>query len=182
MTAPMMDTWRHWLHGLAPVNFSTQVLHFGSVLKEAVAFVILERREDVLKRYGRYCACCMVALVFLVLLAGCSGEGIQAVGGLIPLQRQLVAQFEASDISVELQGGSTLGVTLVNSLSNDLAWDEKAEQAREIASFACENYASMDRIDRVRVAFAIHQDGTMVDATGSATFTFEKSELACGDN
>jgi hypothetical protein len=53
------------------------------------------------------------------------------------------------------------------------------EQAREIAEFACAHYRSMDRIDRVWVAFEIRRGRSLFEATRSLTFTFEKSELAC---
>jgi hypothetical protein len=122
-----------------------------------------------------------VTLGFLVLLAGCSGAGIQAVQDLVLLQEQLAAEYGESNIRVEIEDGNTLGVTFVSSSSNGFAGDRKAEQAREVASFVCENYASMDTVDEVWVAFEIRQDGTLVDATSSVTFTFEKSELECGD-
>jgi hypothetical protein len=124
----------------------------------------------------------LVTLGFLVLLAGCSGEGIQAVQDLIPLQEQLAAEYGGSNIKVEIEDGNTLGVTFVNSSSNGLARDRKAEQAREIASFVCENYASMGKIAQVWVAFEIHQDGSIADTTSSATFVFEKGELECSDS
>lgn len=122
----------------------------------------------------------LATLGFLVLLAGCSGEDIQAVQDLVPLQEQLAAEYGGSSITVEIEDGNTLGVTFVNSSSNGLARDRKAEQAREIASFVCETYASMDRVDKVWVAFQVHQDGSIADTTSSATFVFEKSELECG--
>ena len=124
----------------------------------------------------------LVTLGFLVLLTGCSGKGIQAVQDLIPLQEQLAAEYGGSNIKVEIEDGNTLGVTFANSSSNGLARDRKAEQAREIAWFVCENYASMDRVDKVWVAFKVHQDGSIADTTSSATFVFEKSELECGDS
>jgi hypothetical protein len=124
----------------------------------------------------------MATLGFLVLLAGCSGAGIQAVQDLVPLQEQLAAEYGESNIGVEIEDGNTLGVTFVSSSSDGLAGDRKAEQAREIASFVCENYASMDTVDEVWVAFEIRQDGTLVDTAGSVTFTFEKRELECGDS
>jgi hypothetical protein len=124
----------------------------------------------------------LVTLGFLVLLARCSGEGIQAVQDLIPLQEQLAAEYGGSNSKVEIEDGNTLGVTFVSSPSNGLARDRKAEQAREIASFVCENYTSMDRIDKVWVAFEIHQAGSIVDTTSSATFVFKKSELECSDS
>ena len=135
-----------------------------------------------LRKHKRCFACCMVILGFLVLLAGCSREGVQAFQDLLPLQEQLVTEYGASNIKVEIQDGNTLGITFVNSSSTGLTRDQKAEQARETALFVCENYASMGRMDKVWVAFEIHQDGSVVDATSSVTFAFEKSELECGDS
>ena len=109
-------------------------------------------------------------------------EGVQAVQNLIPLQEQLATEYGESNIKVEIEDGNALGITFVNSSSNGLAWDQKAEQAREIALFVCENYASMDRIAQVWVAFEIHQDGSIVDTTSSVTFDFKKSELECGES
>jgi hypothetical protein len=60
----------------------------------------------------------LATLGFLVLLAGCSGEGIQAVQDLVPLQEQLAAEYGGSSITVEIEDGNTLGVTFVNSLTN----------------------------------------------------------------
>lgn len=125
---------------------------------------------------------CMAALVLVALLVGCSGEGLHAVGDLVSLQRQLAAEYGASGITfdVPIQDSDTLGVTFVNSSFNSLTGEQQAELAQEIASFVCENYGSMGRVDTVWIAFEIDQEGVLVDASSSVSFTFEKSELACG--
>jgi hypothetical protein len=135
-----------------------------------------------LRKHRRYFSCCMVALSSLVLLAGCSREDIRAVRDLIALHEQLSAEYGESNARVEIQQGNTLGITFVNSSFNDLTWDHKTLQAQEIASFVCENYASMDRIDKVLVTLETYRDSFMVDATSSVTFAFEKNELECGNS
>jgi len=133
-----------------------------------------------LKRVGRYPAYCGVTLVLFVFLAGCAGEGNQAILDLVPLQVQLVAEYGASNVVVELQDGNTLGVTFADDVPRGLAPDQRAERAREIAKFVCDNYRSMGRIDEVQVSFESCRNGSLADATGSVTLTFPRSELACG--
>jgi hypothetical protein len=123
---------------------------------------------------------CTVTLGLLLFLAGCSGGGTRAILDLVPLERQLVAEYGASNIVIGLEDGDTLGVTVVDGSSRDLA-RPKAEQAREIAEFVCQHYASMDRIDRIWIALELRHQGSMADATGSAMFSFEKGELGCDE-
>jgi hypothetical protein len=133
-----------------------------------------------LNRNGKYVVRCTMGLLLAVFLAGCGGEGSQAILDLVPLQVQLVAEYGASNIVVELQDGNTLGITVAGDASRSLARDQRAEQAQKIAEFVCDNYRSIDRIVQVRVSFEIGQNGSVVEPTGSVTFTFPKSELACG--
>jgi hypothetical protein len=142
--------------------------------------VILERRNAMLKKHRGVSACCLVALGLLLLLAGCSGADVQGVVDLVPLQRELAAEYGESSMRVELHNGSTLGVTLVYPSLADVAWGQRAEQAREIAEFVCEHYPSMDRIDQVRIGFEVHQGGGIVDTTGSTAFVFAAGDLECG--
>ena len=51
-----------------------------------------------------------VTLCFLALLTGCRGEGIQAVQDLVPLQKQLAAEYRGANIEVEIEGGTTSGL------------------------------------------------------------------------
>jgi hypothetical protein len=132
-----------------------------------------------LEKYGRYSACCMVTLALLVFLAGCAGEGSQAILDLVPLQVQLVAEYGASNVVVELQDGSTLGVTIVEDAAGSPASDLGGETAREIAEFVCNHYGSIGRIDTVEVAFEIRRDGSVVDTTGRVAHAFARTELAC---
>jgi hypothetical protein len=135
-----------------------------------------------MKTQSRHLAGSTVALIFVALLVGCSGEGVQAFADLVPLQRQLAAEYGASSITfdVPIQDSDTLGITFVNSSFNRLTGAQQAELAREIASFVCENYGSMGKVDTVSIAFESDQDGFLAVASGSVSFAFEKSELACG--
>jgi hypothetical protein len=117
-----------------------------------------------------------------MLLENCSGEPVQAIVDLVPLQRKLEAEYGASNVDFDLHKGGTLGVTLVDSPSGGLAWDQKEERAREIAESVCETYGLMGRYDGVRVAFKARQEGSMGDASRSAAFSFDKSELECRVN
>jgi hypothetical protein len=103
---------------------------------------------------------------------------VQAVADLVPLQRKLEAEFGASNLEFDLHDATTLGVTLVDSPANGLAWSQQAERAREIAESVCQTYGSIGRYDQVRVAFESGQGG----ASGSAAFSFDKSELECGSD
>ena len=132
-------------------------------------------------KYQRFPVWYVVALGILLLLAGCSHKDVQAVADLIPLQRQLDSEYGASGTRCHLLDANTLDVTLVNSPSNSPDSEQKAERAREVAEFACQSYVSMDRIARVRVAFAIAKKGALADATATISFHFDKNELECGD-
>jgi hypothetical protein len=118
-----------------------------------------------------------VVLCIAMLLAGCSREIVQAVADLVPLQRKLEAEFGASNPEFDLHDETTLGVTLVDSPANGLAWSQQADRAREIGESVCQTYGSMGRYGRVRVAFETRQGG----ASGSVAFSFDKSQLECGD-
>jgi hypothetical protein len=135
-----------------------------------------------MKTQVRFMTGCTVALVFVALLVGCSGEGVRALTDLASLQRELEAEYGVSNIAfdVPFQGSDTLGVTFSNSSFNSLTGLQKEELAQEIAFFVCENYASMDKVETVWIAFEIDQDGLLVHTSASVSFAFEKGELACG--
>lgn len=130
----------------------------------------------------RHLVGCMVALVLVALLAGCSSEDIKAIGDLVPLQRQLAAEYGASEIAfdVAIKDDNTLGVTFVSPSFNGLTEEQQVDLAREIASFVCKNYGSMDGIDTVWIAFKVDQEVVLADASASVSFAFDRSELACG--
>jgi hypothetical protein len=133
-----------------------------------------------LTKVGRYSVCCIGILVLLMLLAGCTGEDSQAILDLVPLEMQLLAEYGGSNIVVTLQDGDTLGFTVVADAAGSLSSEQWAEQAREIAEFACDHYRSIGSIDQVWVAFEIRQDGSVVDTTGSITYSFARDELERG--
>jgi hypothetical protein len=140
----------------------------------------LERRNLVGRMDGKVSVCCAVMLGVLVFLTGCAGERSQAIVDLVPLQAEMVAEYGASNVTVEL-ASRTLGVTLVRSPASNLAGDWGAEQAREIAEFVCRTYDSMRLMDRVKVALEIRQTGFMAGPAVSVAFPFERGELDCGD-
>jgi hypothetical protein len=143
-----------------------------------VTAVIVERRKPVLKNQVAYWSRVLVVLCIAMLLAGCSRELVRAVADLVPLQRKLETEFGASNLEFDLHDETTLGVTLVDSPANGLAWSQQAERAREIAESVCQTYGSMGRYDQVRVAFESRHGA----ASGAVAFSFEKSELECGDD
>ena len=134
------------------------------------------------KTMGRYTVCCMVLLSVLMVAAGCASEDSQAILDLVRLQMRLAAEYRGSNMVIEFQGRNTLGITCARSPSDGLDRDLGAREAREIAEFVCENYRSMEGIDRVWVAFGVRQDGFMADTDASLTYSFEKGELDCGDS
>ena len=133
-----------------------------------------------MKEDGRHSARCVVIFGLILFLAGCGGEGGQALLDLVPLEMDLVAEYGVAGIVVGLQDGTTLSVTMVHDASGSSSSDQRAERAREIAQFVCEHYRSMDRIDMVEVAFEIRRDGFLSDESRSVTFAFEVAGLACG--
>jgi hypothetical protein len=151
----------------------------GSEPEETVAFVVLERRK-LMKKVGGHSVRSVVIFGLILFLAGCGGEGGQALLDLVPLELDLVAEYGVAGIAVGLQDGSTLGVTMVDGASGSMASDGRAERARAVAEFVCEHYRSMDSIDTIEVAFEIRRDGFLSDDSGSITFAFEVAEIACG--
>jgi hypothetical protein len=139
-----------------------------------------ERSKVMLDKYGRYSARCMVTLGLLLFLTGCA-EGSQAILDLVPLQVQLAREYGASNLVIGLEDGKTLGITVVDDPAGSSSGDQRAEQARELAEFACEHYGSMGRIETVQVVFETRQGGFLVDSTASVRFTFAGSELGHGD-
>jgi hypothetical protein len=128
----------------------------------------------VFEKNRRYPAFCIILLVILVFLAGCSSQRSKAILDLVPLSLRLEERFMESRMVIELDDQDTLGVTVADAAA--------AEQAREIASFVCANYDSIAEIDRVWVTYELHQDRTLVDSTSSAKYTFETRELECDRN
>ena len=120
-------------------------------------------------------------VVFLVLLTGCAGQDSQAAVDLIPLQVQLVSEYRGSAIAVALQDGNTLSATVAGDSDWSLAGAQRAEQARQIAEFVRGHYRSIGRMDRVRVAFEIRHDGSVVDTSASIAYAFARGELAYWD-
>ncbi len=123
----------------------------------------------------------LVALGIALLLAGCSHGTAQAVVNTVPLQRNLEAEFRASNADFDLHDGTALSVTLFDSPANDLTWGQRADRARQIAESVCKHCESLDSYDRARVAFEARRDEIVGDASSSVAFSFEKSELECGD-
>ncbi len=121
-----------------------------------------------------------VLLALTLCLAGCSAEGGRAALDLVPLQRELAAEYEGAKINVDLQNGHRLGITVSSDASRDPAYEQGADGAREVAEFVCQHYRSMDQIDRLRVAFAVHEGGLLADAKISAAYSWENQELPCG--
>jgi hypothetical protein len=136
----------------------------------------------VFEKNRRYPAFCIILLVILVFLAGCSSQRSKAILDLVPLSLRLEERFKESRMVIELDDQDTLGVTVADAAAYGLTRDQAAEQAREIASFVCANYDSIAEIDQVWVTYELHQDRTLVDSTSSAMYTFETRELECDRN
>ena len=127
----------------------------------------------------RYPAFFMILLATLAIVAGCSSQRSKAVLDLVPLSLRLEDKFKESSMVVELEDRDTLGITVVDATADGLIPNQAAERAHDIASFVCENYHSMDEIDRVWVTFESHHDKSIADNTGSVTYSFEDSALVC---
>lgn len=133
-----------------------------------------------MKKVGRHTARFVAMFGLALFLAGCGGEGGQAILDLVPLELDLVAEYGVAGVAVGLQDGTTLGITMVDDASGSPASDQRAERARAVAEFVCEHYRSKDSIDTIEVAFEIRRDGFLSDDSRSITFAFEVAELACG--
>lgn len=133
-----------------------------------------------MKKVRRHSARCVVIFGLILFLAGCGGEGGQAILDLVPLELDLAAEFGVTGVAVGLQDGATLGVTIVDDASGSAASDQRAERARAVAEFVCQHYRSMDSIDTVEVAFEIRRDGLLSDDTRTTIYAFEVTELGCG--
>ena len=144
--------------------------------------LVAERGTPVLKGYLVYCASVLAVLGTALVLTACSQETVRAAVDLVPLQRKLEAEFDATNLEFGLHDGDTLSVTLLDSRASGFSWCQKAERARDIAESVCESYGSMGRYDRVRVTSESRHEGTMGDVSGSVGFSFEKGELQCGDH
>jgi hypothetical protein len=128
-----------------------------------------------------HAALCALGLLLALCLAGCAGEDSQAILDLVPLEMQMVAEYGGTNFVVELQDGSTLGITLAGDTARSITSDRGAEKAREIAGFVCQHYGSMDRIDTVEVTLAIRQEDSVVDTAASLAYAFARTELPCGE-
>mgnify|MGYP001812506236 FL=1 len=134
-----------------------------------------------MERHGRYSVCGVVGLALLLILAGCAGESTQAVLDLVPLQREMAAEYGGWNVVVECQHGDTLRFTMFEEAAGISPNEFSPERAQEIAEFVCEHYRSMDRIDMVEVAFEFRRDSPVGDASGRLAYAFARTELDCSE-
>ena len=120
----------------------------------------------------------LVAVLAATLLSACGARLVQDVQDLLPLRERLVATYHTEDVRLVVQNGNALGISFVNTPFNELPAADKAATARAIAQFAAANYASIDHIDHLWVAFVVHRQYVVVSYTNSLdTYFFEKDEL-----
>lgn len=117
--------------------------------------------------------------LWLLFSTGCSSAGLFALSDQLPLKEKLLAEYKYPEVNLVLQNGNTLGISFVNSPFNDLSREEKESKAREIATFAKNNYSSVSQIDTIWVAFVVYKKiFFIVDYTNALdTFFFDKREL-----
>lgn len=118
--------------------------------------------------------------LLLVFLGGCSGFRQMAgeLGDLNHLQKQLQQQTGQSGIGVNLNNGSYLNISFVNSPLAKLPADQKKAKALEVARFAYNDWPKRSELSSVTVIFQTSYDvGPVYYNNSMDHFTFQTSEL-----
>ncbi len=121
-----------------------------------------------------------IALLF-VSLSACSGlrELSSQIADLNHLQKQLQQQTGQTGINVNLNNGSYLNISFINSSLAKLPGDQKKAKALEVARFAFNDWAKRADLSSVTVIFQTSYDVGPVHYSNSMdNFSFQPSELA----
>ena len=119
--------------------------------------------------------------LLLVSLTACSGlrELSSQIADLNRLQKQLQQQTGQTGINVNLNNGSYLNISFINSSLAKLPSDQKKAKALEIARFAYSDWAKRAGLSSVTVIFQTSYDVGPVHYSNSMdNFAFQPSELA----
>lgn len=95
--------------------------------------------------------CAAAILVSCLLLAGC-GKGVKSISGLAKLHVALTREFPKDEISLN-QNDTTLLITFVNSSLNSTSSQERAERAKQTATFVVQHYPTISELKEVFVQF-----------------------------
>jgi len=122
-----------------------------------------------------------VAVPMLTLLGACNGirELSSELGDLNRLQSQLQQQTGQTGINVNLNNGSFLNISFVNSALAKLSADQKKAKALEVARLAYNDWPKRNQLVSVTVIFQTSYDVGPVHYSNSLdNFPFQASELA----
>lgn len=91
-------------------------------------------------------------LLSCLLAAGC-GKLVKSLGELSQLQADITKEFKEQDVNVNLNNGTSLTITFVNSLLNSQESEDRRQRAARTASFVTTHYPSIARIETIWVVF-----------------------------
>ena len=133
-----------------------------------------------MRHFARWKALLSALICLASLSISCSRESIKLYRDLIPLRAALIRQYGEQNVNLLVHNTDTLDILFINSSFNGLERPEKELKAQEIARFVKRNYASIDHISTIRVAFVIHQSYFIFFQYNNAqdTFIFAKNRLS----
>jgi hypothetical protein len=120
----------------------------------------------------------MKALLVVLAPVALAASGCADLRDLMTLQGGLVREFQHSDVTVNVTGGTHLMVVFQNSSFASLPDAERAAFAHRVAVFVRDHYGGYGRLHSVGVGFASRTAVGPVSYTNSAMpYTFAVGEL-----
>ena len=129
---------------------------------------------------------CGIALILLLTSLGCAqmDQMASSIGDMMTLTADLAEAYPEEEIEVEINSyfsGSdatnNLTAYFINSRYGDLSSAAQETQAREIATFIKENYASISEIDVIVVVFRHHSEVVVASFDSDSTYEFDVKDL-----
>ncbi len=121
----------------------------------------------------------VLLLITIPILSACTEEMRAQFGNMFEIRDKLVKEYKHEQININLNNGTYLSVTFINSAFNDMKEEERKAGAREIARTTVSSLEKDARISRIAVAFTNHQKKYLiVDYTSSfGSYVFDVPAL-----
>src|SRR6266850_2084694 len=93
------------------------------------------------------------AVLLSCLLAGGCAREIKSLGEVSKLYAELVKEYNEQKVGINLNNGTVLRITFINSPLNSSGPEERKKRAEQTAAFVVQHYTSINQIEEIWVGF-----------------------------
>lgn len=137
----------------------------------------LNRTGTVMKR--RTLVYCSFLLACLPALSACTEEMRGQFGNMFEIRDRLIKEYNHDQVSININNGTSLTVTFINSSFNDMSKKNREAGAQSIASTTVASLERDTRVKKLTIAFTQHESKYLiVDFNNSfGSFVFDVPTL-----